>query len=307
MITYVNGDLLQSPARVLINTVNTVGVMGKGIAKDFKNIYPEMFQQYQSLCEKGMFNVGQLWLYKTPHKWILNFPTKKHWRQPSKIEYIEAGLRKFVKSHAEKGITSIAFPALGCGNGELDWETQVHPLMEKYLKNLPFDVYIYLYSKTTMKAEHRHISHIKEWLRSEPQSLAFIEVWEDIKALLNKKNCFEGINSSLKFHAQLAGEGIRLENDTVLIEISRDELVDLWQHVRSLGFCMLSSLPCQLEDYAEYIMAILKELDYLQPIIISSNYREFQRRDIYGLQYIAPLIKTPGVFSTNTVHEVNPS
>ncbi len=144
MINYVSGNIFESHARVLVNPVNTIGVMGKGLAKEFKKIYPEMFQQYQSLCEKKMFTVGQLWLYKTPHKWVLNFPTKKHWQQPSKIEYIEAGLQKFAKSYAEKGITSIAFPTLGCGNGELDWETDVHPLMKKYLNKLPIKVYIHL-------------------------------------------------------------------------------------------------------------------------------------------------------------------
>ena len=78
MITYIACDLFKSPARVLVNTVNTVGVMGKGIAKDFKQVYPEMFSQYQRICEKGSFDIGTLWLYKTPNKWVLNFPTKRH-------------------------------------------------------------------------------------------------------------------------------------------------------------------------------------------------------------------------------------
>ena len=125
MITYVVGDLFQSPAKVLVNTVNTVGVMGSGIAKDFKHIYPDMFKQYQQFCEQGQFNVGQLWIYKTPHKWILNFLTKAHWRQKSRPEYIEQGLQKFVATYAEKGITSISFPRLGCGNGELDWAKEL--------------------------------------------------------------------------------------------------------------------------------------------------------------------------------------
>ena len=145
MITYVVGDIFTSPAKVLVNTVNTVGVMGKGIAYGFKRIYPEMFEQYQYFCEEGMFNVGQLWLYKTPHKWILNFPTKKHWRSKSKVEYIEAGLQKFVDTYDLKGMLSVAFPMLGCGNGGLDWNTQIQPLMEEYLTDLPIDIFIYLY------------------------------------------------------------------------------------------------------------------------------------------------------------------
>src|SRR5258708_35436993 len=96
MITYVRGDLLRSPAKGLVNTVNTVGVMGKGIAKDFKTIFPEMFGEYQKVCEQRKLEVGKLFLWRGPHKWVLNFPTKKHWRNPSKPEFIEAGLKAVV-------------------------------------------------------------------------------------------------------------------------------------------------------------------------------------------------------------------
>ena len=77
MITYLSGDLFQSPAKVLVNTVNTVGVMGKGIALKFKRIYPEMFEVYRNHCERGNLQIGQLLLYKTPNKWILNFPNEE--------------------------------------------------------------------------------------------------------------------------------------------------------------------------------------------------------------------------------------
>src|SRR5688572_19031838 len=116
MITYVKGSIFASPARVLVNTVNTEGVMGKGIALRFKQVYPEMFTQYQQLCERGRITIGKLWLYKTSHKWILNFPTKRTWRQPSQIGFIEAGLSKFSQEFVDLKIHSIAFPALGCGN-----------------------------------------------------------------------------------------------------------------------------------------------------------------------------------------------
>jgi len=194
VITYVVSDIFKSPARVLVNTVNTVGVMGKGIAKDFKTIYPEMFKRYQELCEKKMLTIGRLWLYKTDHKWILNFPTKVHWKNPSKIEYIEAGLKKFVSCYAEKGITSISFPMLGCGNGELDWDSEVRPLMEHYLNNLPIDIHIHLYRQDPFETEHRNIKKIKQWLRGEPESLAYSELWEDIKCLLKRKGSFFTIN-----------------------------------------------------------------------------------------------------------------
>ncbi len=144
MITYLTSDLFESHAQVLVNAVNTVGVMGKGIALEFKRKYPEMFKEYQVLCKSGVFDIGQLWLYKSPEKWILNFPTKRDWRNPSKIEYIEAGLTRFVEIYEEESITSISFPRLGSGLGGLNWENEVQPLMEKYLSPLPLEVIIHI-------------------------------------------------------------------------------------------------------------------------------------------------------------------
>ena len=87
MVNIISGDLFQSDAQTIVNTVNCVGVMGKGIALEYKRRFPDMYYKYRELCIKKLFNVGQLWLYKTDGKWILNFPTKQHWNNPSKIEY----------------------------------------------------------------------------------------------------------------------------------------------------------------------------------------------------------------------------
>ncbi len=144
MITYVQWSIFESPAKVLVNPVNTAGVMGKGLAQDFKKHYPEMFERYHTLCTQNQFQVGQLWIYTTPTKWILNFPTKRHWREKSRLEYISAGLDKFAATYKHKGITSISFPALGGGSGGPDWETEVQPLMERVLSPLPIKVYIHL-------------------------------------------------------------------------------------------------------------------------------------------------------------------
>ena len=144
MITYVNGDLFKSPAHVLVNTVNTVGVMGKGVAKEFKTLFPDMFRQYRNLCEDKKLDIGNLFLYRTDNKWVLNFPTKKHWRNPSRPEYIEKGLQKLVSIYLDVGIYDVAMPLIGCGHGELDWPTQVKPIVEKYMKRLPIDVFVYL-------------------------------------------------------------------------------------------------------------------------------------------------------------------
>ena len=136
--------IFDSNAQTLVNTINCVGVMGKGIALEFKNKYPAMFDKYKSFCDKGVFKPGVLWIYKAEDgKWILNFPTKVDWRNPSEMSYIEAGLQKFVEIWKEKNITSIAFPLLGCSNGGLNPD-EVIPLMEKYLNQCEgLDVTIY--------------------------------------------------------------------------------------------------------------------------------------------------------------------
>jgi O-acetyl-ADP-ribose deacetylase (regulator of RNase III) len=158
MILYVSSSLFTSPAQVLVNTVNTVGVMGKGIALEFKKLYPEMFREYQELCETGKLSIGKLHLFKSPNKWVLNFPTKQHWRHPSKVEYIEAGLVEFSRRYAQWGIHSIAFPALGCGNGRLDFASQVQPVMHKYLGRLPIEVFIHL-DRTRTPSPTRYPKH----------------------------------------------------------------------------------------------------------------------------------------------------
>lgn len=308
MITYVVGDLFKSPARVLVNTVNTVGVMGKGLAKDFKTIYPEMFKQYQLLCEKGQFNVGQLWLFKTNHKWILNFPTKKNWKHPSKIEYIDAGLQKFVSTYADKGITSASFPLLGCGNGGLDWEREVRPLMEYYLKNLPIDIYIHLNRENNHKIEQRNIHEIKNWLRSDPGSLPFTEVWEDIYEVLTSKDSFFTLDTKVGFTTTVISEpdsGLEIKALGRVHRVYFEQLVDLWQHIRSLGYLMPNSIPNELEKYAPYLIALLDQLPYLKPVIISSNYQEMSHNPV-GLQYV-PVVSRTSSQVTDQFFEVHGS
>ena len=104
MIEYVKGDIFSSPAQVIVNTVNTVGVMGKGIALAYKERYPDMFSAYREACEKKLLTIGKLMLFYAPDHWILLFPTKENWRNPSKIKYLKAGLEKFVNTYASKNI-----------------------------------------------------------------------------------------------------------------------------------------------------------------------------------------------------------
>jgi len=144
MITYTASNLFESTAQVLVNAVNTIGAMGKGIALEFKKKYPEMFKEYQALCKSGALDIGQLWLYKSPEKWVLNFPTKRDWRNKSQIEYIDIGLKRFVEIYEADAIKSISFPRLGSGLGGLSWENEVQPLMKRYLNPLPIEIIIHV-------------------------------------------------------------------------------------------------------------------------------------------------------------------
>ena len=145
-LKFINGNIFNSKAQTIVNTINCVGVMGKGIALVFKLRYPLMFDIYKKYCDEKHIGIGKLWLYNqqsnTP--WVLNFPTKYHWKYPSKMEYIEKGLIKFSETYKERSITSIAFPLLGTHNGRLERE-EVKLLMIKYLSkcDIPIEVYDY--------------------------------------------------------------------------------------------------------------------------------------------------------------------
>lgn len=140
MISYTQGNLLEADVDALVNTVNTVGVMGKGIALMFKETFPENYKAYEAACGRHDVQIGRMFVTERHDlvgpKWIINFPTKKHWRQPSKLEWIDAGLKDLRQVMADKQIRSIALPPLGTGNGGLDWSL-VRPLIERELQALP--------------------------------------------------------------------------------------------------------------------------------------------------------------------------
>lgn len=286
MILYVQGDLFQSPAQVLVNTVNTVGVMGKGVALQFKRHFPDMNDKYRELCEKGEFNVGSLWLYKSPNKWVLNFPTKRHWRQPSRIEYVESGLRKFVETYSSTGIHSIAFPPLGCGNGQLDFSSQVQPLMEKYLQPLPIEVFVYP-ERDNVFVEHLQPGEMSEWLRTEPQSLPFSEVWEDIESILNDKSEYKTVAKKNPFSAYVSHEplGICVKTAAQKYMLPYDTLSSLWQQLRTYGFSMRHIAP-GIDRQVSYVLSIFAELEYVTPVYLADDYRKFGSSSMIGLQVL---------------------
>jgi O-acetyl-ADP-ribose deacetylase (regulator of RNase III)/uncharacterized protein YwgA len=147
MIEYKTGNLFESHAEALVNTVNTSGVMGKGIALQFKNMFPHNYKVYARECKEKTFGIGDLLVVEDQsllagRKLIINFPTKTDWRKPSEYSYIERGLVRLVYVIQSHAIRSIAIPPLGAGNGGLDWN-KVKVLLEKYLSDIDCDIQIY--------------------------------------------------------------------------------------------------------------------------------------------------------------------
>ena len=146
MIVVTHADILTADVEAIVNPVNCVGVMGKGVALQFKRAYPANFAKYKSVCDGGDMNVGTVLVVETGKrvnpKYIINFPTKRHWRDNSRMEDIESGLNNLVEVVRLFGIKSIAIPALGCGNGGLRWDDVLPRIEGAFADVVGVDVYI---------------------------------------------------------------------------------------------------------------------------------------------------------------------
>ena len=269
MIQYIRGNLFTSNAKVLVNTVNTVGVMGKGIAAQFKKNYPLMYKEYKTLCEEKKFDIGQLYLYQTPNKWVLNFPTKRHWRNPSKLEYIEQGLIRLTEMADQWQITSIAMPKLGCGNGGLDWESQVKPLVEKYLKKSPIQASIYDFDQD-LKPEHLDEKTIQKWLASDPETLTFAMFYEDLKQRYFKQDLFAQNQVYLaqkpyQVEFQSKDDAFELTNIETMSSfiLTRDDIKPIFFTLKNLGKLCPQDLFSEHYSSSEVILDFFARLPYV--------------------------------------------
>jgi O-acetyl-ADP-ribose deacetylase (regulator of RNase III) len=292
MITYVYGDIFYSPARVLVNPVNTVGAMGNGLAYDFKRFFPDMYEAYRELCHDDRFQIGQLLMYRTANKWVLNFPTKRHFRADSQLEYIEAGLKKFARTYADQNITSVSFPALGTGTGNLDWE-EVRPLMESYLAPLPISVFIHRHSAATpFGDDQRNTRAMRSWLNGQPFIVSFDMFWDEMLAVVKSATDFLAIQSQSPFEV-VATEARGRQRVSLKIMPKRQDSIfipetqlrDLWQYVRRAGYILPQNLPAGLEEHSEFILTLLGKLSTMRPVQLATLNSE----PVTGLHYIPPI------------------
>lgn len=267
MLTYHRTSLLESQAQTVVNTVNTVGVMGKGLAHAMKTRHPLMFKAYKKICDERLLDIGKLWLWRDSNQWILNFPTKINWRNPSKIEYIELGLKKFVESFDRQGIREIAFPRLGCGNGGLDWK-DIQPMMHEYLSDLPIRIYIHDYDVNLGFPEHK--GYAPEYAQN-----SFHDFIHDVA---NTISLNDGNFSLLDNFGEFSA-AIFLKDDMNVLELSGDgwfaqidevELVELWVLLNK-GPVDSSRLMGSAQEHISPLFSLLSAIDYIRPVEVSRD------------------------------------
>lgn len=266
MLIYRRTSILESPAQTLVNTVNCVGIMGKGLAHAFKEREPNMFKAYKRICDQHALEPGKLWLWRGDDSWVLNFPTKIHWRNPSKIEWIEQGLEKFVSAYESQGITEISFPQLGCGNGGLDWE-EVRPVMEHYLSKVSIPVYIH--DHTVPVGLPEHLEHVAATLRAEPAVASSFDGFMTTiqRALTLSHGKLETLGSQHDFAAAMTAGVLSIETGTDICLFEEDDLRGVWLDLQS-GLVTKRKAGWSNRGGGEPLVSLLSVLPNVRPVQI---------------------------------------
>lgn len=265
MIEYTSGDILKNNAEALVNTVNCVGVMGRGIALQFKKAFPKNFKAYAKACKQGIILPGRMFVYETgefmPPRYIINFPTKRHWRGKSRLEDIEVGLQALVETIQQNDIHSVAIPPLGSGLGGLEWE-QIRPLIEKAVKPLA-DVRVIIYEPKGAPSNEKMV-HNREVPNMTPGKAALVELMRRyLDGLLDPMVSLLEVHK-LMYFMQVAGEPLKLRykkaNYGPYAENLRHMLNDIEGHLIS-GYAdggdapdkQLQLVPGAAEDAADFL------------------------------------------------------
>ena len=253
-VRILEGDLLKSNMHALVNTVNTVGIMGKGVALAFKKRYPDMYRDYVERCGRGEVRLGEPYVYQASDHVIVNFPTKQHWRSVSRLSDIEAGLDYLEGHYKEWQIKSLAVPPLGCGNGQLEWRV-VGPILLRHLKCLDIPVELYAPHGSTLLGEiqldlldQADPQDSEQQWRLEPWLVAIAETvrrleslryhWPVGRVMLQKIVYFAtvaGVPTGLEFQrgsygpfaSDLKAAVGRLQNNGILTEHERGRMIEI--------------------------------------------------------------------------------
>ena len=299
MIEYKHGDLLSAPVEALVNTVNTEGVMGKGIALQFRDRFPSTyFEHYRGACKAKRVHLGQMHVHDRGQlvddgpRWIVNFPTKGHWRAKSRMADIDAGLQDLARWIRHEGIKSIALPPLGCGNGGLDWG-EVKPLIERVLADLPVQVLVFEPKGAPPAA--RMVKNTERPTMSETRAILIVMMDRYLKSLLDPIITLLEVQK-LMYFVQEAGQDLKLKfeankygpyADNLRFELNRMEghYIVGFGDGAVLPFKELELLPGAVDEAVDFVAwndTLNKRMDRVTHLI--DGYE-----DAYGMELLSTL------------------
>lgn len=264
MLITVETEIFQSPARVLMNPVNTAGVMSSGVSAEFKRFFPDAFSRYRSLCEAGQIEPGRLFLYPADFRTVLHLPIKRHWRTASTAEIIESGLQKLAAVWADQNIHTMAIPRFA--EGELDWDSVIRPMLEIYLGPLPIPVYLHHQSMPDIR---RSIKQLDQSLNQPPQHVAFDRVWKDMGRII-RRTYGQFTAEDNRAYTVAFQDGTRYSRLVVTPDgetstgIGTPSLAELWDMLQSARILLPSQFPSGLEAVASYLMPLFAKVDYVR-------------------------------------------
>jgi hypothetical protein len=266
MLITVETEIFLSPARVLVNPVNTAGVMASGVSAEFKRFFPDAFASYRSLCEAGQFEPGRLYVHRAPYRTIVHIPIKRHWRTAASGQALEAGLQRLAIVWAEYGLHALGVPRFD--EDELPWETLVQPLLETYLAPLPIPVYIHSPSAADGR---RSIRQIDQHLNMAPARIPFDRAWQEIGRIVRRTNGVFRTSDGQPFMAAYESRGrygrlIVTPDGERSITILESSLNDLWTMLNLAGLVLPSQFPGGLELAAPYVTAVLAKSDMVRAV-----------------------------------------
>jgi O-acetyl-ADP-ribose deacetylase (regulator of RNase III) len=252
-VRVIEGDLLKSNMHALVNTVNTVGIMGKGVALSFKRRYPDMYQDYVQRCDRQAVKLGEPYPYEAGDHLIINFPTKQHWRSVSRLSDIVTGLEYLERHYKEWQVKSLAVPPLGCGNGQLEWRV-VGPVLLRHLRRLDVPVELYAPHGSSLLTEAQldllgqsddhetEAWHLEPWLVAIAETVHRLEMqryrWPVGRTMLQKIVYFAtvaGLPTGLEFvrgsygpfAPDLKAAVGRMQNNGILTEQSDGRVIEM--------------------------------------------------------------------------------
>ena len=265
MLITVETEIFHSPARVLVNPVNTAGVMSSGVSAEFKRFFPDAFSRYRSLCEAGRIEPGRLFFFQADFRTVLHLPVKRHWRTAATAEIVESGLQKLAAVWADQGIHALAIPPFA--EGELDWDSVIRPMLEIYLGPLPIPVYLHRSTPDT----RRSIKQIDQSLNQPQQQVPFTRVWKDLGRAIRRTyghfSTGDGRAYTIAFQ-----DGTRYNRlvvtpaDENSIGISAASLAELWDTFQSARMLLPSQFPSGLESAWPFLIPLLSKLEYVRVV-----------------------------------------